>query len=859
MPDNLLLAGPIVRRVESRFASVWIALRQPRRVRLRLWLGRQNANTSIQPDFEGPTVDTVRAGANLHIAVATVELTPPAGAFPPGQAYSYNLLLTVGTASTGEDLASLGLLQTREAGVVNGVTIKPHLALGYDNGMLPGFVIPPAVITDACIVHGSCRRTGADTPDALPWVDDFIREAIQNPTSAQIPRPQQLFLTGDQIYADDVFPLLLQMINEKGNELFGPPEKLPTTFADPSSSNRSWPCDLKNFPAGLRLNLSVADARLTSQDGDSHLLSFAEFCTMYLFCWSNEIWPDTMPTLDQITAIPPSPIPAIWRLHTGLGSTVGTGYKDEDDSECSDEVKALKDFTPENVGKLRACICTRMGKSYARHKRILTQFRDNLPKVRRGLANIATYMMFDDHEVTDDWNLNPAWRDRVLTSPLGRTIVRNGLVAFGLFQAWGNDPKVFTQTAATPGPHKRLLTTIPGLFPTGTAGPAAGAANAVDALLGLNAPEPDPATIVTWHFSAPGAGYTILGLDLRTRRGHTIRIGAPENLSVQAMPQQIPDPAAGTEVAIVLSSLTVLGPPVIDAFLGPLSYRIFDLASHGNNVALPGLNPDAMESWPNDEPSFERLLARLAPYRQVVLLSGDVHFAASSSLTYFRRDGQTARFAQFTASGMRNLFRAEARQAGQQFAFLQQMIAANIDIERVAWLNSRPDLVNTPPNAHIPPALRRRLAASPAILPTIGWPAGTTQTSITPPDWAWRVHIVRDRRPDAQRPPAVRPESLRNGTPDIPANLAGYRSAVARHQVQVDNMNHDRQMVFASNLGVVRFERTGTVLTAFQDLFAVHRPPFDSRPLPYTRHAVRLTADPQEKQPVIPPPVAVET
>jgi phosphodiesterase/alkaline phosphatase D-like protein len=28
-----------------------------------------------------------------------------------------------------------------------------------------------------------------------------------------------------------------------------------------------------------------------------------------------------------------------------------------------------------------------------------------LPKVRRVLANIPTYMIFDDHDITDDWNI----------------------------------------------------------------------------------------------------------------------------------------------------------------------------------------------------------------------------------------------------------------------------------------------------------------------------------------------------------------------------------------------------------------------------------------------------------------------
>ena len=107
MSDPLVLAGPIVRRVEPRFASVWVALRQPRRVRLRLWLGRQDANTSIKPDFEGPAVEAVRAGVNLYIAVATVEVVAPAGAFPPAQTYSYNLLLTQGDVQTGDDLGGI--------------------------------------------------------------------------------------------------------------------------------------------------------------------------------------------------------------------------------------------------------------------------------------------------------------------------------------------------------------------------------------------------------------------------------------------------------------------------------------------------------------------------------------------------------------------------------------------------------------------------------------------------------------------------------------------------------------------------------------------------------------------------------
>jgi phosphodiesterase/alkaline phosphatase D-like protein len=74
---------------------------------------------------------------------------------------------------------------------------------------------------------------------------------------------------------------------------------------------------------------------------------------------------------------------------------------------------------------------------------------NDLPKVRRALANVPVYMMLDDHEVTDDWNLNPMWKDRVYTNPLGKTVLRNGILAYGLFQGWGNDPEYFETRGGT--------------------------------------------------------------------------------------------------------------------------------------------------------------------------------------------------------------------------------------------------------------------------------------------------------------------------------------------------------------------------------------------------------------------------
>ena len=64
-------------------------------------------------------------------------------------------------------------------------------------------------------------------------------------------------------------------------------------------------------------------------------------------------------------------------------------------------------------------------------------------------------MIFDDHEVTDDWYLSQSWRSRVLTAPFGRAIVRNGYAAYAVCQAWGNDPAAFTHIGAAPQAEER--------------------------------------------------------------------------------------------------------------------------------------------------------------------------------------------------------------------------------------------------------------------------------------------------------------------------------------------------------------------------------------------------------------------
>ena len=236
---------------------------------------------------------TLRVGDNLHIGLPTIELPISVAPFLPGQIYSYNLTLTPDDGTPQQTFASLGLLQDR-AGVEQNeqLTVKPHLALGYGSGMLPSFALPPSQLTDLKVLHGSCRRPHANTPDAMTFIDDIIGDTRTD----GLKRPHQLFLTGDQIYADDVATTLLDMLTPAGNELIGSVEHLPRAGRSnrPSPAVRLWPADRAHFPAGLRKNVVLKDARFSTKDYESHLLSFGEFCAMYLFCWSNVLWPQTL-------------------------------------------------------------------------------------------------------------------------------------------------------------------------------------------------------------------------------------------------------------------------------------------------------------------------------------------------------------------------------------------------------------------------------------------------------------------------------------------------------------------------------------------------------------------------------------
>jgi hypothetical protein len=103
-------------------------------------------------------------------------------------------------------------------------------------------------------------------------------------------------------------------------------------------------------------------------------------------------------------------------------------------------------------------------------------------------------------------------------------------------------------------------------------------------------------------------------------------------------------------------------------------------------------------------------------------------------------------------------------------------------------------------------------------IPTFAWPEGTRINR--EPDFAWRFKPVRDERPNEDLPEGAQQEVL---DASLGINqLDGYRKIAGAHVRQLQNLNHGRQILFANNLGLVRFETRGGVLHAIQELYAVH-------------------------------------
>jgi hypothetical protein len=871
----LLLAGPILRRVEPTLVSVWVALRDPCDVRLKVWEGRAESGRPT-PLAESPVTRTLRIGAQLNVVEVTIQLPATAGvSFQADSLYSYDLEIT-DAAGTLHTLKTLHML---EEGPFDGFA---RLPLGFEPGLLPSFAPPPSQLTNLNLLYGSCRRPGHPTPDALAMVDDLIfgDDRYKDPRA----RPHQLFLGGDQIYADDVLPIHMLLVEEAAVPLIGstrdaagasvPIEHLPLdqmltlvdgkkakdpnplegyANEDPAVTAKDpcIPADRVHFPEGRRLQLTIHDAQLTSEDGASHVLSLGEFAALYLSVWSPALWGTNVvgaKFAPDASAPPAEAQPFSWdqELPPYVKGLPGEGAIVMPAISFPERVAGHLYVVPREPKPAKSAF--KQQKSLRDDFQVLQEFHRTLPKVQRAMANVPTYMILDDHDVTDDYFLNPVWRTRVLGRKLGQAIIGNAMIAYALFQDWGNDPLAYQS-----GPKAQLLTLAEKLFPplpTLEKGPDQQVFQQIAVLLGHDQPlteTPDGKFAsanppLKWHFTIDGPKHRTIVFDNRTRRSYATQAGPPGNVSIDAMVDQIPLPPlpADREILIVIAPLQVIGPPVLDEIVAPLSYRVFDAVQAAKQSSeldvtstsglrqMTGTNPDAIEAWAFDAETFEHLLNRLEPYGRVVLLSGDVHYSSGTVMSYWRGNAsRPARFAQFTSSGFKNVMPTFITFIDRAAGFAQQLIRLNLGTERLGWDKPLDDMVLLPMGTSaqdLLPIMRSRLKAVPVLLPSWGWPDRNDpqrpdtfdplkSSRLNPaklPDWRWRVKPLLDSRRDTDRP---KPIQLLPLDADVEAKLSapatileGYQKVAARHQHALNRLRNARQILFRGNVGRVRFQ-----------------------------------------------------
>jgi hypothetical protein len=344
----VLLAGPILRRTERRRVCVWVATSRPVEVTVSIHRLHHGGAPDDNALARAPS-EAVAVGPSLFAHLAVVE---PAGedGFPTDELLAYDVAI---------EGAGLGELAS---------------GIAYHGFSLPTFFIRERIST-LNVLHGSCRLLHGKGEDAFGAADHILSERAHDPEA----RPSALFLTGDQIYGDQVAGPLIRHLDYLGRLLVG----------EHDDGSVPGVASLSATPVYGREAMALELARFTSDHAENHLMSFGEFAAMYVTAWNESAWP--------------------------------------------------REFLPVD----RSGVSEHKRKTYEGEVEDLERARAALPQVRRVLANIPTYMIFDDHDVTDDWNITREWCENVNGNPTGRRVVANALAAFWTFQGWGNQPEAY--------------------------------------------------------------------------------------------------------------------------------------------------------------------------------------------------------------------------------------------------------------------------------------------------------------------------------------------------------------------------------------------------------------------------------
>lgn len=424
------------------------------------------------------------------------------------------------------------------------------------------------------ILHGSCRKPHHGASDGLVAADTWLAQRHTDPLA----RPALLMLSGDQIYADDVAGPMLTAIHQLIDELGLYPETLEGAlvanseelFASPLNYYRRselLPSNQGNQKLKKRFFEGARKPIFTTSSADNHLITLAEVLAMYLLVWS--------------------PLP--WLRLTEEQPVLSADRQQQ----------------------------------YQRERERLAAFVDGLPMVRRLLAHVPTLMIFDDHDVTDDWNLTAAWEASAYGHPFSRRIIGNALLGYFICQGWGNDPDAFKDQPLA-------------LLHTWSAEPSAAHQDQlINHLLSFD----------RWHYSLDSSP-KLMVLDTRTRRWRAdTNLSQPSGLMSWEALTELQSELLNQDAVIIVSPTPVFGVKLIEVI-----QKVFTWC--GKPLLVDAENWMAHKGTANVILNIFRHARTPANY---VVLSGDVHYSFMYDIKLRYRDAEPHIW-QITSSGIKNEF-----------------------------------------------------------------------------------------------------------------------------------------------------------------------------------------------------------
>lgn len=443
----------------------------------------------------------------------------------------------------------------------------------YEGKQQPGFVYKATVDK---LMHGSCRRPHHPATDGLIRVDRELAKSLDTPQD----RPALLLHSGDQVYVDDVAGPMLAAIHqvidqlglydeEFGEAPFSSTQALRESSKSYYSRDQLLPDTEQNEAITEKFFGGVRKPIFTSSNAANHLITLSEVIAMYLLCWSPILWQ---------------------KINLQAPDTLSDTLK----QRFNEELQAVKDFS------------------------------ESLPNAARALANVPNYMIFDDHDVTDDWNLSALWEETAYQHPFSKRIVGNALIGYLLCQGWGNHA---TQ-------YQSLVDAIQDMS-SQDHWPKAPQDELIDRLLFFE----------DWDYLIERQP-TIIVLDTRTQRWRSERSrGKPSGLmdweALSAFQLKLID----KESVIVVSPAPMFGVKLIETIQEVFTF-------FGKPLLV-----DA-ENWMAHQGSAEVMLnifAHRKTPKNFTILSGDVHYSFAYDVRLKHRK-QSPHIWQITSSGIKNRF-----------------------------------------------------------------------------------------------------------------------------------------------------------------------------------------------------------